>query len=68
MDILKCKVCDKLSDVLYGTICGACMELVEELAKEEMCEHSEHEHFVCIDCGEQLEPSDYYDEDYGLER
>lgn len=32
------------------------------------CEHCEHDHFVCLDCGAELEPSDFGDEDYGQER
>lgn len=32
------------------------------------CEHHEHDHFICLDCGHEGEPSDYYDEDYGSDR
>ena len=40
----------------------------DDEACTECCYHTEHEHFVCMYCGKQLEPSDYYDEDYGEER
>lgn len=50
--------CDRCEDKyeVEGAPCQAC------------CPHVEHEHFICLDCGLQQEPSDYYDEDYGQER
>jgi len=35
---------------------------------EECCTHDEHDHFICLDCGKEFEPSDFFDEDYGQER
>jgi len=26
---------------------------------EECCTHDEHDHFICLDCGKQLEDIDY---------
>lgn len=50
-----CDAC-KDEDRDYGNICQEC------------CEHAEHDHFICMDCGLKREASDYYDEDYGLGR
>lgn len=40
----------------------------EQEGCETCCEHWEHDHYVCMDCGAQLEPGDFYDEDYGQDR
>lgn len=51
--------------------CAACndtVELADGSVCKECCEHSEHDRFICLDCGHEGEPSDYYDEDYGLDR
>jgi Fe2+ or Zn2+ uptake regulation protein len=36
----------------------------------ECCEHAEHDHFVCLDCGTELDPGAYIDRamDYFEER
>ena len=50
--------CDNCEDryEVDGVACQAC------------CPHAEHDHFICLDCGYEGEPSDYYDEDYGQDR
>jgi len=30
---------------------------------QKCCEHQDHDHYICIDCGHQGEASDYYNED-----
>ncbi len=30
---------------------------------QDCCPHSEHKHFMCIDCDKQLDPTDFYNED-----
>ena len=40
----------------------------EEAECQECCSHDEHDHFICIECGLEMEPSDFGDEDYGLDR
>ena len=55
----------KLLEVAYvEPSCEGCKD--EEC--QDCCEHAEHEHYVCSYCGLQLEPSDFYDEDYGSDR
>lgn len=53
-------------DAECPTCAPPCAERPEPCNEEgcpDCCEHSEHEHFVCNDCGKQMEPSDYYSED-----
>lgn len=26
------------------------------------CEHNEHDHFICLDCGEELDPGGFIDD------
>ena len=35
---------------------------------QECCEHNEQDHYICLDCDYEGEPSDWYDEDYGQDR
>lgn len=35
---------------------------------QKCCAHDEHDHYICSDCGLEMESSDFYDEDYGQER
>jgi hypothetical protein len=51
-----CFRCEDTGEGPHGETCPDC------------CEHNEHDHFICLDCGHEGEPSDWYDEDYGLER
>jgi Fe2+ or Zn2+ uptake regulation protein len=51
-----CEACNDDVELKGGGICQEC------------CPHNEHDHFICLDCGHEGEPSDYYDEDYGKER
>jgi hypothetical protein len=46
------------------------MTRAEQMEEEEDCEHEfdPDEGFTCINCGEQGELSDCYDEDYGKDR
>jgi hypothetical protein len=32
------------------------------------CPHDEIEHFMCIECDKEFEPSDFYNEDEGMDR
>ena len=51
-----CENCHDTGNDVEGNICTEC------------CPHEEHDHFICLDCGHEGEPSDYYNEDEGLER
>ncbi len=55
-----------------NSLCDACESEDGTLANgdscQECCPHDEHDHFICLQCGHEGEPSDYYDEDYGQER
>lgn len=31
---------------------------------QECCSHDEHDHFICLDCGLEMDITDWYDEDY----
>lgn len=52
---IHCPVCEDAGE-LNGEVCQQC------------CEHDEHDHFICLNCGHEGEASDYYDEDYGADR
>lgn len=57
MSAWNCDYCqDSGEDIQDGRACQMC------------CPHEEHDHYICLDCGHEGEPSDYYDEDYGQER
>jgi hypothetical protein len=49
-------------------ICEVCKDVEGRYACQECCPHEEQDHYICIDCGYEGEPSDYYDEDYGRDR
>jgi len=51
-----CDACEDTACLPNGDICQEC------------CPHDDHDHFICIDCGHEGEPSDFGDEDYGQER
>lgn len=40
----------------------------EENSCQECCEHDEHDHFICLNCEKELDPSSFGDEDYGQDR
>jgi cold shock CspA family protein len=42
-----------------GKLCA--VSVVCEEVMEEECSHEEHDHFVCIDCGEELDPGTFID-------
>jgi len=46
------------------TYCTGTNQPCDNESCQECCEHDEHDHFVCLDCGKQGEVSDYGDEDY----
>jgi Fe2+ or Zn2+ uptake regulation protein len=52
----ECTDCNDTGELPNGEACPKC------------CKHSEHDHFICLDCGHEGEPSDYYDEDAGQDR
>ena len=33
----------------------------EDIDCQECCEHSEHDHFICMDCGLELDPGTFID-------
>jgi len=35
---------------------------------QECCTHDEFDHYICLYCGKEFEPADFFDEDYGQER
>jgi hypothetical protein len=51
-----CESCNDVVELPDGSVCQDC------------CPHNDHDHFICLDCGHEGEPSDYYDEDYGQDR
>lgn len=57
----------KIKEKIY---CEACQDTCEINGDpcQECCEHYEHDHFICLDCGYEGEPSDYFDEDAGKDR
>lgn len=42
--------------------------ICEEEGCKKCCPHDEFDHYICLDCGYEGEPSDWYDEDYGQDR
>jgi hypothetical protein len=51
-----CLDCNDSGQNSDGSGCASC------------CPHNEHDHFMCLDCGHEGIPPDYYDEDYGSDR
>jgi Fe2+ or Zn2+ uptake regulation protein len=44
-------------------------EPCNDLKCVECCEHNEHDHFVCLDCGKELDPGEFIDAaEYDMER
>lgn len=33
----------------------------EEEKCQDCCEHNEHDHFICLDCGKELDPGEFID-------
>lgn len=42
--------------------------LCDECECQECCEHYEHDHYICLDCGKELDPYTFIDaSEYGLD-
>lgn len=67
--------------VLKSFDCETCQDTGEIVAKDpwkssrsvphgcpDCCPHDELDHFICLDCSKEFEPSDFYNEDHGLDR
>lgn len=48
--------------------CSYCLDSGHDSNGNNCQECCEHLHYICLDCGYQGEPSDWYDEDYSEER
>lgn len=48
--------------------CGDIGHINNEGVCQDCCPHDEHDHYICLDCGLETEPSDWYNEDGGLDR
>lgn len=33
----------------------------EDMTCQECCEHNEHDHYICMDCGAELDPGSFID-------
>lgn len=44
-------------------ICNGC----DDISCSDCCNHDEHDHFICLDCGKELDPGEFIDEaEYSL--
>jgi len=59
-----CSECNDTGEIKYTNAKGKdCVDTCQEC-----CPHEDHDHFICINCGHEGEPSDYFDEDAGQDR
>lgn len=69
MSAINCDVCQDTGEVAYQKwSISKQLYITTTKGCQACCPHNEHDHFICLDCDYEGEPSDWYNEDAGEER